>query len=567
MTQKLVLALTTRPGISRDGSPFEVATYTDGEWVRFQRGKPRKIGGYRRITGDMTGPINKVLVWSRQDLNAVFSFSTSKAEMLLIDNNGVGNGISNRTPIGFTSDSDNIWSVDTQYDDAVDSQGAVILAHCSQSMTNIDDGTASKPYLMVATPSDPASIAATALTINIEYVITTVGTTDFTLLGAASNTVGLAFTANGTSTGLGSGTVVLRSSVFYRIDDAPAVSGGIFSLAPYTVCYGSDGYVAWSDINQPQVWDTSTSPGDAGSDRITGAKIVKGLPVRAGSGVAAILWSLDSVLRMDYVGGQAIFRFSTVSTQSSILAQNSVIEYDGMFYWIGTDRFMYFDSTVRELPNDFNQNWFFDNLNYAERQKIWATKIPRFGEIWWFYPSGESTVCDRAVVFNVREKIWFDVAIGRGAGFYSQVFRYPIWAGSSAETGGSTYGMFAHEFQMNAVVGDTSLAIRSTVTTQDISLANGIGEAGPKSDSAWTSLSKIEPDVTGSGNMAVTVVKTEYPASDSTETRYEFDQTTEKIDMREQARHLRLRFESNDDEGDFILGRTLIHLSPGDKRS
>ena len=51
--------------------------------------------------------------------------------------------------------------------------------------------------------SSPASIAATALVTGTVYQILTVGTTDFTLVGASANTVGTIFTATGTTTGTG----------------------------------------------------------------------------------------------------------------------------------------------------------------------------------------------------------------------------------------------------------------------------------------------------------------------------------------------------------------------------
>jgi hypothetical protein len=44
---------------------------------------------------------------------------------------------------------------------------------------------------------------ATILTPGNSYTITSIGTTDFTLIGAASNTVGLTFTATGPGTGTG----------------------------------------------------------------------------------------------------------------------------------------------------------------------------------------------------------------------------------------------------------------------------------------------------------------------------------------------------------------------------
>jgi len=51
--------------------------------------------------------------------------------------------------------------------------------------------------------SGPASIAATTTVAASAYTILTLGTTDYTLIGAASNTVGLRFTATGAGTGSG----------------------------------------------------------------------------------------------------------------------------------------------------------------------------------------------------------------------------------------------------------------------------------------------------------------------------------------------------------------------------
>lgn len=110
-----------------------------------------------------------------------------------------------------------------------------------------------------------------------------------------------------------------------------------------------------------------------------------------------------------------------------------MIEYDGIYYWVGVDRFLLYNGVVKEIKNNFNQNYFFDNLNYQQRQKVWAQKVPRFGEIWWFFPSGVSEECNDAVIYNVREDVWYDAgqALGarRTAGYFSQVFKYPINAG------------------------------------------------------------------------------------------------------------------------------------------
>ena len=54
MTKK-VFALDTKSGIQRDGTVLDKQFYNDGEWVRFQRGRPRKVGGYRQMTNQITG--------------------------------------------------------------------------------------------------------------------------------------------------------------------------------------------------------------------------------------------------------------------------------------------------------------------------------------------------------------------------------------------------------------------------------------------------------------------------------------------------------------------------------
>lgn len=96
---------------------------------------------------------------------------------------------------------------------------------------------------------------------------------------------------------------------------------------------------------------------------------------------------------------------------------------------------MLYNGVVKEIKNTFNQNYFFDNLNYAQSQKVWAQKVPRFGEIWWFFPSGTSTECNDAVIYNIREDCWYDaggsVGARRSAGYFSQVFHYPIAAGTT----------------------------------------------------------------------------------------------------------------------------------------
>ena len=90
---KKVFTIDTLPGVQRDGTIFDMNFYTDALWVRFQRGRPRKIGGYRAITSDAKGYSRGLYVNSVDGNNQVFNGYNNGLEVLNVDNNGIGSGI------------------------------------------------------------------------------------------------------------------------------------------------------------------------------------------------------------------------------------------------------------------------------------------------------------------------------------------------------------------------------------------------------------------------------------------------------------------------------------------
>jgi hypothetical protein len=61
--------------------------------------------------------------------------------------------------------------------------------------------------------ADGTAVTAGAFGVGTQYTILTVGTTDFTLIGAASNTIGVVFTATGAGAGTGTATLPYYSSL------------------------------------------------------------------------------------------------------------------------------------------------------------------------------------------------------------------------------------------------------------------------------------------------------------------------------------------------------------------
>ena len=445
MTAK-VFALDTKSGIQRDGTVFDKQFYTDGRWVRFQRGRPRKIGGYRVISDQLTGPSRGVWVNSQNAFTSIFSGYSDGLQVLTIDENGIGSGVANFTLSNFTASPNNLWQFDGFYDVA----GAgvqTILAHPGQNLAAIDNDD--------DTPVLIGDITGTTMS-QIGVFTDTVSTTAFSptitlgvanpLIGVGQTVTGSGIPANTTVTAVSgvnitiSNNATATASITATFNNNVSVSGGVVSLHPYVFVYGNNGLIRNCSAGNAQDWVTT----DANETNVATGKIVQGLPVRGGSNApSGLFWSLDSLIRVSYnpttinIGATAVtqyWRYDIISSQSSILSSQSAIEYDGIYYWCGTDRFLLYNGTVREIPNDMNQNYFFDNLNYSQRQKVWATKVPRYGEIWWFYPRGNSEECNDAIIYNVRENTWYDAgqALGarRSAGYFSQVFAYPIEAGA-----------------------------------------------------------------------------------------------------------------------------------------
>jgi len=90
----------------------------------------------------------------------------------------------------------------------------------------------------------------------------------------------------------------------------------------------------------------------------------------------------------------------------------------------------------------------------------------------------------------------------------------------------------------------------------------------PTGMNRWTRLVRVEPDFVQKGDMTLYVVGKEFANSpDVVSQGYNFTSETERIDMREQRREIRLRFVSNTIGGHYEAGRILLHIEPGDVRS
>ena len=340
------------------------------------------------------------------------------------------------------------------------------------------------------------------------------------------------------------------------------VTGGIVSLHPYLFYYGTDGIIGWSVAGEP----TDLTGAGSGLARVWGQKIIKGLPMRAGSGTApaGLFWAFDAVLRATFTGGSTVFQFDVIATGTSIMSQFCVVDYDGVFYWAGVDRFYMFNGVVREVPNSMNLNYFFDGINVNEQNKTFCFQVPKYGEIWWCYPRGTATECTHAVVYNVREKTWYDTELpntGRSAGHFNNSFAAPVLTG--VKNDGEGYKVWRHEFKVDEYDGPTVRPINSFFETNDLStLVTG--------NNRYLRITTIEPDFVQSGPMTVNVTgRANARAPEVASTTFTFPESAAEpyeqiVMLKEQRRELRVKFESNSLYGDYQMGQIIAHFDSGD---
>lgn len=380
----------SRPGVRRDGTELDSPYYTDGVWVRWQRGLPRKMGGYKAMSQSAYGPVRSVLVDSRNGVNSAHYFSQWGVQKQEFSNSGAGGSVEDRTPAGFVRDPLFNWSHD------------ILPATTGGSYSAL---------LACATPD---------------------------VLDISSNGLGNIYSGD-----------MLGSAPLTIVEDGSGpvqTSGGVCVLQPFLFVYGSDGLIRNSNANDFSAASGWTTGGSNAANirNVAGTKFVYGAPVRGGSASpAGLFWALDSLVRVSFVQGTALWSYDTLTKPTSLLSKKAIIEHDGKFFWPGTDRFLFYNGVVQELPNEMNLNWFYDGLNMAQRNKVWGTKVPRWGELWWFYPRGDSVECDYAVIYNYRENTWYDARLERSAGGCVQVFSFPVWTGGedSRETERLTVGL------------------------------------------------------------------------------------------------------------------------------
>ena len=305
--------------------------------------------------------------------------------------------------------------------------------------------------------NDPTTpdFTAGAFVVGTPYVITSVGSTDFTLIGASKNEVGQYFTATGVGTGTGTAKDVTRDPLL----------------------------VQWCSQEDYLVWDPTDITNTAGFYRLTyGSEIVSHEKTRQ----EVLIWTDSSLYSMQYQGQPFIFGFNTVSNEITIASPNAVTTSNNITYWMGIDKFYAYSGRVDTLPCSLRQ-YVFDDFNTAQSAQVVSGTNEKYNEIWWFYPSANSDVIDRYVIYNYLEKLWYYGQLQRTAWLDSHIQGLP-WA--------TVDGMLVqHESSLNDGTTNPPSAIAAYIESADFDLGEG---------DSFSFVKRVIPDVDFIGSTTAT---------------------------------------------------------------
>jgi hypothetical protein len=696
-----IYSLVIPAGIRRDGTVFQNDQYTDGVWCRFQRGEAKKMGGFATLFTSFSGIYRGMINIPYNGVNYVFAGNAAGLDVFTTGTTyGSGSGpyvcvplhgsvfanvTSNTTSqVVVPGDATVTFGVGTEF--IIDQIGTPVVYTITGStyavgppaQTTINftpsapAGTISKIWLndSIFTPDSrndwqfDAQFSPSGGLLNVlahpgkNLQNIDSGVTSQVLVGNVAPDANNQFLLTGLCDSNG------QNPTYKPI----SVDGGVCVLYPFIFVYGSHGFIANNNVDvTPGNYATQNfydwNGPFANQVNVASSKIVKGMVMRGGTNSpSGLFWATDSLIRVSFnpQATSLYWSYDIISSQISIMSSNAVVEMDGIFFWMGVDRYYMYGGSVKVLPNDKNVNYLYNNINYEQRQKVWATKIPRYNEIWFFYPRGTATECTDAIIYNVKDNLWYDAgqAIGsrRSCGYTTELFPTPIWAGWEYNTSfsnpiaiintpvgapapasnqvylgndvsnivspgdtitlssdltsdpqktysviGSTYDfgynatlvtvsvnfttstdagvlvfptsggytIWQHEHGLNQITLQNELAVYSSITTSDISwLTGNPSQNGITGINRRMHLRRVEPNFLQTGTMSMTILGRKFASGQYEENSgpYYFTPDTGKIDLRVEHRLVRLKFESNDINGNYEMGRNLITAEFGDER-
>ena len=318
--------------------------------------------------------------------------------------------------------------------------------------------------------------------------------------------------------------------------------------------------IRFSDQENPLVW-SAQALNTAGDLRIgTGSEIITAVETRQ----QILVFTDRSLHAMQYLGPPFTFGISMLAENVTIASPLSAVAVDDSVYWMGEEEFYVYTGQVQKLPCSV-RSYVFGDFNASQSEKVTAAVNSSFSEVWWFYPSANSDVNDKYVVFNYQEQAWYYGTLDRSAWLDRGIAQFPIAAGLDGY-------LYYHEFGQDDGSVNPPAAIPSFIESSQMSIGAGDN---------FVFLSRLIPDITFEGSSSPTPAVTmtletrQFPGTAYTGTKSNtvqrsatvpVEQFTDQVFVRLRGRSFAFKINSTDTGVEWRLGTPRVDLRPDGRR-
>ena len=200
----------------------------------------------------------------------------------------------------------------------------------------------------------------------------------------------------------------------------------------------------------------------AGELRIsTGSEIVVAIQTKQ----QILVYTDVSLHGMQFLGDPFTFGLTEISRNITIASPNAAIAVNDFVFWMGSKEFYVYGGTVQRLPCTV-LDYVFSDFNRDQIGKVFAGHNSSYGEVWWFYPSKNSTANDRYVIYNYQEKIWYFGTLARTAWVDRGINQYPIAASTDNK-------LYYQEFGQDDGSTNPPSAISANIESSQMDIGDG----------------------------------------------------------------------------------------------
>jgi hypothetical protein len=330
---------------------------------------------------------------------------------------------------------------------------------------------------------------------------------------------------------------------------------------------------------------TPTAVNTAGTQRLAAGSRIMGSKLGRN---AIYIWTDTSLFTMRFVGTPFTFAYEQVGTNCGLIGKNAAVEVDGAAYWMSDNGFFRFTGKLESM-DCLVEDYVYDDINTTSNQFIYCGINNLFGEVMWFYPTSDSNVVDRCVIYSYLDStpqrpIWFTNAstiFPRSTWIDSAIFGLPhaTYYDASTDTSfdvtGNTDGIsiyYEHEKGVNYVKGGTTYAVPANILSGDFDITQdqkqGITFRGD--GEFLMRVSRFLPDfITQAGNTIVELDLRNFPnqtAASSSLGPFTITSSTNYQSCRARGRSVAVKISNTAIDSNWKLGTFRLDVHAGGRR-